>query len=149
MGAVIARGGHRRRHARAPDAFCDSGVVRAGRRWPRDDGRFVFRVPNDTGLFGGTIRHGCLTITAGRLTYHLRRLRLHARSRGYQAPVATGSRGRVAHGPLLHPRARPTLQPGLAIVLPDAAGDDAPLRRAFDQIERTMDQWYEETKLAA
>jgi len=37
----------------------------------------------------------------------------------------------------------------LAIVLPDAAGDDAPLRRAFDQIERTMDQWYEETKLAA
>lgn len=40
-------------------------------------------------------------------------------------------------------------RPGLSLVLPDATQHDAPLRRAFTQLERAMDQWCAEAKLAA
>jgi hypothetical protein len=40
-------------------------------------------------------------------------------------------------------------RPGLSVVMPDAAQDDAPLRRAFAQLEHAMDHWCTEAKLAA
>ena len=40
-------------------------------------------------------------------------------------------------------------RPGLALVTPDVARDDGHLRRAFERLERAMDQWCAETKRAA
>jgi hypothetical protein len=37
----------------------------------------------------------------------------------------------------------------LTALLPDVAHEDSRLRRAFEQLERAMDQWCEEAKLAA
>ena len=39
-------------------------------------------------------------------------------------------------------------RPSLAVVVPDAAQDDAPLYEAFAQLERAMDRWCEEAKSA-
>jgi DNA-binding HxlR family transcriptional regulator len=89
-------------------------------------------------------------LTAGRLTYQLRRLRLH----GLIVRQPGTHRYRVtAHGPrlaLFFTRVHARLfRPGLALVLPEAARDDGRLRRAFDQLEHAMDQWCAEAKLAA
>jgi hypothetical protein len=86
----------------------------------------------------------------GRLTYQLRRLRLH----GLIARVPGTHRYRVTDRGLrtalfftrVHAR---LFRPGLALVLPDATEDDASLRRAFVQLERAMDDWCAEAKLAA
>ena len=40
-------------------------------------------------------------------------------------------------------------RPGLSVVMPDVAQDDAPLRRAFAHLEHAMDQWCAKAKLAA
>jgi hypothetical protein len=40
-------------------------------------------------------------------------------------------------------------RPGLAAIMPPAVCDDTRLRRAFAQLERAMDQWCAEAKLAA
>jgi hypothetical protein len=40
-------------------------------------------------------------------------------------------------------------RPGLAVIQPEAVSDDGGLRRAFTQLERAMDQWCAEAKLAA
>ncbi|MGH8533559.1 MAG: hypothetical protein ACREV1_12730 [Gammaproteobacteria bacterium] len=90
------------------------------------------------------------TLTAGRLTYHLRRLRLH----GLIERVPRTHRYRVtAHGlrvALFFTRTHARLfRPGLALVIPDVARDDGRLRRAFQQLESAMDQWCAEAKLAA
>jgi hypothetical protein len=98
------------------------------------------------GLLGVPTR----AITAGRLTYQLRRLRLH----GFITRLPGTHRYRVTPAGLrtalfltrVHAR---LFRPGLAVVMPEAARDDAPLRRAFDHLERAMDQWYAEAKLAA
>ena len=37
----------------------------------------------------------------------------------------------------------------LSMVMPDAAQDDTPLRRASAHLEHAMDQWCAEAKLAA
>ncbi len=89
-------------------------------------------------------------LTAGQMTYQLRRLRLH----GLIARVPGTHRYRVTDRGLrlalfftrLHAR---LFRPGLAAVMPDAGRDDGPLRRAFQHLERAMDQWCEEAKLAA
>jgi hypothetical protein len=86
----------------------------------------------------------------GRLTYQLRRLRLH----GLIARVPGTHRYRVTEPGLrlalfftrVHTR---LFRPGLSVVMPDVAQDDAPLRRAFAQLEHAMTQWCAEAKLAA
>jgi DNA-binding HxlR family transcriptional regulator len=89
-------------------------------------------------------------LTPGRLTYQLRRLRLH----GLIARLPGTHRYRVTeHGlrfALFCTRAHARLfRPGLALVLPEAARDDGRLRHAFEQVERAMEQWCAEAKLAA
>jgi hypothetical protein len=89
-------------------------------------------------------------VSAGRMTYQLRRLRLHGlierlpRSHRYQVTT----RGlRIA---LFFTRVYARLfRPGLAVIVPDAVRADSRLRRAFEQFERAMDYWRTEAKLAA
>lgn len=88
-------------------------------------------------------------VPAGRLTYDLRRLRLHgliARNPQRHRYRVTDTGLRLA---LFLPRvwAR-TLRPGLATVMPDVAPNDGPLRRAFGRLEHAMDDWCAEAKLA-
>src|SRR5262249_45237831 len=89
-------------------------------------------------------------VSAGRMTYQLRRLRLHGlierlpHTHRYQV-TARGLR--IA---LFFTRVHARLfRPGLAAIIPDAARDDSRLRRAFAHLERAMDQWCEEAKLPA
>ncbi len=89
-------------------------------------------------------------LSAGQLTYDLRRLRLHGlierqpKRHRYQV-TAAGLRGALFI-PRLWGR---TLRPGLATVMPDAARNDSQLRRAFERLEHAMDDWCAEVKLAA
>ncbi len=89
-------------------------------------------------------------LTAGRMSYQLRRLRLHGlieRLPGTHRYQVTEPGLRLA---LFFTRVHARLfRPGLAVVMPDAAQDDAPLRQAFAQLERAMDRWCAEAKLAA
>ena len=89
-------------------------------------------------------------MTPGRMTYHLRRLRLHGlieRLPGTHRYRVTEPGLRLA---LFFTRVHARLfRPGLAVVMPEAARDDAPLRRAFAQLEHAMDQWCDEAKLVA
>jgi len=89
-------------------------------------------------------------IPLGQLTYQLRRLRLHgliARLPGTHRYRVTDPGLRLA---LFFTRVHTRLfRPGLAVVMPEVALDDAPLRRAFAQLEHAMDHWCAEAKLAA
>jgi DNA-binding PadR family transcriptional regulator len=89
-------------------------------------------------------------LRAGRVTYDLRRLRLHGlieRQPKRHRYRVTDAGLRLA---LFLPRvwAR-TLRPGLATVMPDRAPNDGLLRRAFEQLEHAMDDWCAEAKRAA
>jgi hypothetical protein len=94
--------------------------------------------------------HAPTAVTAGAMTYQLRRLRLHGlieRLPGTHRYQVTTRGLRIA---LFFTRVRARLfRSGLAVVMPDAARDDRRLRRAFEQLERAMDHWCEEAKLAA
>src|SRR6266545_2781309 len=86
----------------------------------------------------------------GRVTYDLRRLRLHGlieRQPRHHRYRVTDAGLRLA---LFLPRvwAR-TVRPGLATVMPDVAPNDLPLRRAFARVEEAMDDWCAQAKLAA
>jgi hypothetical protein len=89
-------------------------------------------------------------LTPGKMTYHLRRLRLH------------GLLERVPH---TH-RYRPTtfglrvalfftrtydhiLRPGLGAILPALSQPAGPLRRAFDRIDHEVDAWIQHASIAA
>jgi hypothetical protein len=81
-------------------------------------------------------------LTPGRMTYQLRRLRLHGliqrvpHSHRYRL---TQSGLRVA---LLFTRTYDhLLRPGLGAVMPDLSAYKTPLRRSFDQVEREIDRW--------
>jgi hypothetical protein len=89
-------------------------------------------------------------LSAGRVTYDLRRLRLHgliARQPQRHRYRVTDAGLRLA---LFLPRmwAR-TLRPGLATVMPNAAPNNGALRRAFERIEHAMDDWCAEAKVAS
>ncbi len=89
-------------------------------------------------------------LSAGRITYDLRRLRLHGlieRLPPHHRYRVTDAGLRLA---LFLPRvwAR-TLRPGLATVMPDVAPNDRLLRRAFERVEQAMDDWCAEVKLAS
>jgi hypothetical protein len=89
-------------------------------------------------------------MTAGQLTYDLRRLRLH----GLVARIPRTHRYRVtAEGlrvALFFTRvyAR-VLRPGLARILPAAPTDDRTLRPYFDQLDAAIDRAVDQAKLAA
>jgi hypothetical protein len=89
-------------------------------------------------------------LRAGRMTYHLRRLRLHgliARLPGTHRYEVTPRGLRIAlFFTRVHAR---VLRPGLATILPDAVRHDSRLRRAFAQLERAMDRYCDEAQLAA
>jgi hypothetical protein len=89
-------------------------------------------------------------VTAGQMTYHLRRLRLHGLIERLPATHRYQVTARGLRIALFFTRVHARLfRPGLATVMPDIAVADRPLRRAFDQLERAMDRWCEEAKLAA
>jgi hypothetical protein len=88
--------------------------------------------------------------TQGRMTYQLRRLRLHGlieripkthRYRltdfGFRVAVfCTRTYARI-------------LRPGLGFVLPTSSSFPTPLRRSFDKLEQEVDAWVQQAKLAA
>jgi len=89
-------------------------------------------------------------LTPGRLTYDLRRLRLH----GLIARIPKTHRYQVTPFGLrlalfvtrVHAR---LLRPGLAIVIPKTVPDPCALRVAFDRLEREIETWCTEAKLVA
>jgi hypothetical protein len=88
--------------------------------------------------------------TQGRMTYHLRRLRLHGliqripQTHRYRltdfglrvAVFCTRTYSRI-------------LRPGLGLVLPATSTFPSPLRRSFDKLEQEVNSWVERAKLAA
>jgi hypothetical protein len=89
-------------------------------------------------------------LATGRVTYDLRRLRLHgliAREQHRHRYRVTDTGLRLA---LFLPRvwAR-TVRPGLATVLPDIAPNDRPLRRAFEHVEHAINACCTEATLVA
>jgi len=89
-------------------------------------------------------------LTAGRMSYDLRRLRLHgliARVPGTQRYRVTSLGLRTA---LFFTRTYARLlRPGLARILPDVPATDDELRPYFDALEAALDHWVEQANLAA
>ncbi len=89
-------------------------------------------------------------LTAGRMSYDLRRLRLHgliARVPGTQRYRVTALGLRTA---LFFTRTYARLlRPGLARILPDVPATDDELRPYFDALEAALDHWVEQANLAA
>jgi hypothetical protein len=89
-------------------------------------------------------------LTPGRLTYDLRRLRLH----GLIGRIPQTHRYQVTPFGLrlalfvtrVHAR---LLRPGVALLAPGIARDHSALRGAFDQLERVMDAWCTQAQLVA
>ena len=89
-------------------------------------------------------------LTQGRMTYQLRRLRLHGlivRQAGTHRYGVTNHGLRVA---LFFTRSYARiLRPGLSQVGAENLPDDPPLRRAFAQLEHAMDQYVAQAKLTS
>jgi hypothetical protein len=89
-------------------------------------------------------------MTPGRMTYHLRRLRLHGlieRIPGSHAYGVTPEGLRTAY---FYVRTyNRILRPGMAFLLPTAPPGDSALRRQFDRLDDALDQWISQAKLAA
>jgi len=88
--------------------------------------------------------------TQGRMTYQLRRLRLHGlivRQHGTHRYAVTNRGLGIA---LFFTRCyNRILRPGLSEVLANALPDDPPLRRAFTHLERAMDHYVAHAKLTS
>jgi hypothetical protein len=89
-------------------------------------------------------------LTPGRLTYDLRRLRLH----GLIARIPKTHRYQVTpfglRLALFVTRVQARLfRPGVALLAPEIPRDRSPLRTAFDRLEREIDTWCTEAKLVA
>lgn len=89
-------------------------------------------------------------ITRGRMTYDLRRLRLH----GIIAKIPKTHRFRITPAGLrvamFFGRAwARLLRPGLSLIAPTAPNNNAPLRRAFERLEQEIDRFAGDQKLAA
>jgi hypothetical protein len=90
------------------------------------------------------------SLSQGAITYQLRRLRLH----GLIERLPNSFRYRVTEfgfkAALFFTRVyNRILRPGLAAVLPNLRAVDAPLKRAFDQINTRISEWINHTQLAA
>jgi hypothetical protein len=89
-------------------------------------------------------------LTPGRLTYDLRRLRLHGlivrtpKTHRYQ--VTPFGLRLALFVTRVHAR---IFRPGVALLAPEIAPDRSALREAFDRLERTVNTWCAEVKLAA
>src|SRR4051812_43045590 len=89
-------------------------------------------------------------MTAGQMTYHLRRLRLH----GLIERIAGTHRYRVTRQGsrtlLFCTRTyNRLLRPGLAQIVPEEVLDDSVLRRGFDAFDQMLDRWIEERRVPA
>ena len=89
-------------------------------------------------------------MTAGQMTYHLRRLRLH----GLIERIAGTHRYRVtkqgSRTILFCTRTyNRLLRPGLAQIVPEEVLDDSELRRGFDAFEEMLDHWIEQKRVPA
>lgn len=88
--------------------------------------------------------------TAGRITYDLRRLRLHGlikrtpKTHRYRA-TAKGLRTAIFYTRLYN-RA---LRTGLAVISPAACNPDLPMAKSIRAAETALDKWYQHAKLAA
>jgi hypothetical protein len=90
------------------------------------------------------------SLSQGAITYQLRRLRLH----GLIERLPKSFRYRVTEfgfrAALFFTRVyNRILRPGLAAALPNLRAVDAPLKRAFDQIDTRVSEWINQTQLAA
>ena len=100
--------------------------------------------------FAALLGENPATLTPGRMTYHLRRLRLH----GLIARIDGSHSYRVTHDGLrlafffTRTYAR-ILQPGLSFIMPTMPPDDSALRRQFDPLDAAIDRWVDHAKLAA
>src|SRR6202047_188751 len=89
-------------------------------------------------------------LTPGRITYDLRRLRLHGlieripKSYGYRIP-AQGLRTALFYT-RLYDR---SLRTGLAIISPAATNPTVPMAKSIRAAETAINNWYDQTKLAA
>jgi hypothetical protein len=89
-------------------------------------------------------------MTAGQMTYHLRRLRLH----GLIERIAGTHRYRVTRQgsrTILFCTRTYTrlLRPGLAQIVPEEVLDDSELRRGFDAFDQVLDHWIEQRRVSA
>jgi hypothetical protein len=88
-------------------------------------------------------------LTAGQMTYHLRRLRLHQiieRIAGTHRYRLTDFGLRIA---LFFTRAyNRLLRPGLGTILPNLSNLSRPLRRAFDKLDREVTSWVQQAQFA-
>jgi hypothetical protein len=89
-------------------------------------------------------------MTPGRMTYQLRRLRLHgliARQEGTHRYVITDFGLRVS---LFFTRGYARiLRPGLSVVMDENREEPPELRRAFDQLEAAIDRHVAQAKMAS
>ncbi len=89
-------------------------------------------------------------VTAGQMTYQLRRLRLHGiieRVRGTHRYRITETGWRTT---LFCTRVyNRVLRPGLAQVIPKEAAEDSMLHQQFDRLDHVLNQWIDEQKVPA
>ena len=89
-------------------------------------------------------------LTQGRMTYQLRRLRLH----GMIERIPQSHRYRLTDLGLrtawffTRTYSR-ILRPGLGRILPQLSTPNGPLRRCFDKLDQEVKSWVEQAKLAA
>src|SRR5262249_20543266 len=89
-------------------------------------------------------------LTPGRITYDLRRLRLHGlieripKTHRYRI-TAKGLRTAIFYT-RLYSR---SLHPALAVIAPSAANSDLPVARSIRAAETALNTWFDQTKLAA
>ncbi len=89
-------------------------------------------------------------LSPGRMTYDLRRLRLHGLieriPRSHRYRLTDFGRRAALFDVRVYAR---VLRPGLSLILPDAHPVDAPLRAAFDALDHSIDDWCARASLAA
>jgi len=99
--------------------------------------------------FAALIGQPPTALTAGQMTYHLRRLRLHQifeRSVGTHRYRLTDFALRIA---LFFTRIyNRLLRPGWGRILPDFSPLSCPLRRAFDKLDREVTAWVQQAQFA-
>jgi hypothetical protein len=90
------------------------------------------------------------SLSQGAITYQLRRLRLHGLierlPKSFRYHVTEFGFRTALFFTRVYNR---ILRPGLAAALPNLRAVDAPLKRAFDQIDARVSQWIDQTQLAA
>ena len=89
-------------------------------------------------------------MTPGRMTYQLRRLRLH----GLIVRIDGTHSYRLAHDGIrvaffFNRTYNRILRPGMAFIMPDVPDVDSTLQRRFHQLDAAIEQWIDHATLAA